>query len=142
MRNAMLEFGWLPTRHGGVLVSLPVYRDNEVFDPEPRLLVFQGPVTIRTTRRLLDMLDDPRFTELDPNLAHFKDVYRGILAGRDQAETMDWLRGDRYRRVRRRYFSVIEAALADVQRMRSELGGIPAPEPPTQAGVARSPTAR
>lgn len=126
MRNALLEFGWLPTRHGAVLVSLPVYPDNDVFDPRPRLLVFQGPMTLRTTRQLLKMLDEPRFTELEPNLAHFAQVYRDILAKRDETDVGASLRGDRYRRVRRRYFSVIEAASHDVERMQAELGAAPA----------------
>ena len=104
-RNALLEFGWLPTRHGGVLVSLPVHPLNEIFDPRPRLMVFQGPVTKRTTERLLKMLDDPRFTDLEPNLAHFAQVYRDILAQRADKDLLAAVRGDRYRRVRRRYFS-------------------------------------
>jgi len=129
MRNALLEFGWLPTRHGALLVSLPIIAENELFDPQARLLVFQGPATARTTRRLLEMLDDPRFTELEPNLRHFEEIYRGILAGRDRKDTLASLRGDRYRRVRRRYFSVIEAALSDVERMQSQLAAKPAAEP-------------
>jgi len=128
MRNALLEFGWLPTRHGALLVSLPIIADNELFDPQARLLVFQGPAMARKTRRLLAMLNDSRFTDLDPNLQHFEEVYRGILSGRDHQDPFASLRGDRYRRVRRRYFSVIEAALADVERMRSELAAKPAAE--------------
>ena len=50
MRNALLEFGWLPTRHGALLISLPVLAENELFDPQPRLLVFQGPVTMVSCR--------------------------------------------------------------------------------------------
>ena len=120
-RNALLEFGWLPTRHGGVLVSLPVHPLNEIFDPRPRLMVFQGPVTKRTTERLLKMLDDPRFTDLEPNLAHFAQVYRDILAQRADKDLLAAVRGDRYRRVRRRYFSVIEEELHDVERMQAAL---------------------
>ena len=119
MRDAMLEFGWLPTRHGALLVSLPVHPDNELFDPQPRLLVLQGPVTVRTTRRLLAMLEEPRFTDLDANLEHFEQVYGEILARRNEADPFASLWGDRYRRVRRRYLSVIEAELAEVQRMRA-----------------------
>lgn len=122
MRNALLEFGWLPTRHGALLVSLPVHEGNELFDPQPRLLVLQEPVTRRTTRRLLAMLDDPRFTELDANLQHFENVYREILARPPQDDAFAALRGDRYRRVRRRYLSVIEAELREVEQMRAGIG--------------------
>jgi hypothetical protein len=122
MRNALLEFGWLPTRHGALLVSLPVRPGNELFDPQPRLLVLQGPVTRRTTRRLIEMLDDPRFTELDANLLHFEELYREILARPPQDDPFAALRGDRYRRVRRRYLSVIENALREVEQMRADIG--------------------
>jgi len=126
MRDAMLEFGWLPTRHGALLVSLPVHANNQLFDPRPRLLVFQGPFTLRKTRKLLEMLDDPRFTELDANLRHFDEIYRQILARQDQPDDVFApLRGDRYRRVRRRYISVIEAGLQEVERMRAGLGERP-----------------
>jgi uncharacterized integral membrane protein len=109
MRNALLEFGWLPTRHGALLVSLPVRAENELFDTQPRLLVFQGPATMRTTRRLLEMLDHPRFTELDANLAHFEQTYRALLAAGEERDVLSGLSGDRYRRVRRRYDEVIAA---------------------------------
>jgi len=125
-RNALLEFGWLPTRHGGVLVSLPAHPHNEIFDPQPRLMVFQGPVTRRKTQRLLKMLDDPRFTDLEPNLAHFAQVYGDILARRDDKDLLAAVRGDRYRRVRRRYFSVIEDELHEVERMQAGLAAPPA----------------
>jgi hypothetical protein len=121
-RNALLEFGWLPTRHGGLLVSLPVHPLNEIFDPQPRLMIFQGPVTKRTTERLLAMLDDPRFTELEPNLAHFAQLYRDLLARREETDLLAAVRGDRYRRLRRRYFSVIADELRDVERMQASLG--------------------
>jgi hypothetical protein len=125
MRNALLEFGWLPTRHGAILVSLPVHAENELFDPQPRLLVFQNPFTVRTTGRLLKMLDDPRFTELDANLQYFQELYGDILARPGEEDAFAPLRGDRYRRVRRRYLSVIEAELREVQGMRSELSTTP-----------------
>lgn len=121
MLKALLEFDWLPTRHGALLVSLPVHPKNDAFDPRPRLLVFQGPATVRTTGRLLKMLDDPRFTDLDPNLAHFEGVYRGILSGRDRPDSRGALRGDRYRFARRRYFHAIEAELGEVERMQTGL---------------------
>jgi hypothetical protein len=126
MRDAMLEFGWLPTRHGALLVSLPVHPNNLLFDTQPRLLVLQSPFTLRTTRRLLKMLDDPRFTELDANLRHFQSIYEEILSRRDQPDDVFApLRGDRYRRVRRRYFSVIESELREVEHMRAELAAPP-----------------
>ena len=119
--------GWLPTRHGALLVSLPVHPNNQLFDPQPRLFVLQSPVSMRTTRKLLAMLDDPRFTEVDANLRHFEEIYQQILARRDQPDgAFAQLRGDRYRRVRRRYFSVIQDGLREVEQMQAGLSSPPA----------------
>jgi len=121
MRNALLEFGWLPTRHGALLVSLPVHPHNEVFDTRPNLLVLQNPLRPHTIQRLVDMLEDPRFTDFDANLVQFQTVYEKILAARAHSDDpFGALRGDRYRTVRARYFSYIESQLADVQKLRSE----------------------
>lgn len=120
MRDAMLEFGWLPTRHGALLISLPVHANNELFDTRPRLLALQGPFMRHKTQRLVRLLDDQRFTSLDANLRYFEARYREILAKRDVQETLAAVRGDRYRRVRRRYFSLIERELAEVREMQGE----------------------
>jgi hypothetical protein len=120
LRNAMLEFGWLPTRHGALLVSLPVHPANELFDTRPRLLAFQGPFLAHKTRRLIELLDDPRFTALDPNLRYFAARYRKILSSREAPETLAAVRGDRHRRFRRRYFSMIEQELAEVRSMQGD----------------------
>jgi hypothetical protein len=112
----------LAPRHGALLVSLPVHTTNELFDQCARMLVFQGPATMRTTRRLLEMLEDPRFTELDANLAHFGDVYREILAAKEERDPMAALWGDRYRRIRRRYTALIEAELREVEQMQAASG--------------------
>jgi hypothetical protein len=127
MRNAMLEFGWLPTRHGALLVSLPVHPHNEVFDTHPRLLALQGPFTRHKTQRLVKLLDDPRFTTLEANLRYFDERYREILAKRQEVDLFASVRGDRYRRVRRRYFSVIERGLAEVRAMQSAAAAAAAP---------------
>lgn len=130
MRNALLEFGWLPTRHGALLVSLPVHPHNEVFDTRPRILALQGPIRRHKTQRLVKLLDDPRYTDLDANLRHFEERYRDILARREEQDLLAAVRGDRYRRVRRRYFAVIENALADVRAMLGAPGaGAPSPGP-------------
>lgn len=136
MRNAMLEFGWLPTRHGALLVSLRVHPENQVFDTQPRLLVMQGPIRTRRTEKLLAMLEDPRFSELGANLAHFEALYRGIVARRAESGGLAELRGDRYRRLRRRYLALIEKELREVEQMRAELAAA-APNRDAVADTAR-----
>jgi len=137
MRHALLEFGWLPTRHGSLLISLPVRENNELFDPRARILVFQGPSTMRTTRKLLHMLDDPRYTDLDANLAYFEQVYRGILSSKEESDPFAALWGDRYRRMRRRYVALVESELAEVEQMRAGERSEPEkkPDAPARAGL-------
>jgi hypothetical protein len=134
-RHALLEFGWLPTRHGSLLISLPVRAENELFDPRARILVFQGPTTMRTTRKLLRMLEEPRFTELDANLAHFEQVYRSALAQKEGRDAFASLWGDRYRRIRRRYVALIESELAEVQAMRGSVAAEKERNAPARTGL-------
>lgn len=72
------------------------------------------------TQRLVRLLDDPRYTDLEANLRHFEDRYREILARREVREPLAAVRGDRFRRARRRYFSLIEQELTEVREMRGE----------------------
>ena len=134
-RHALLEFGWLPTRHGSLLISLPVRAENELFDPRARILVFQGPTTMRTTRKLLRMLEEPRFTELDANLAHFEQLYRSALAQKEGRDAFASLWGDRYRRIRRRYVALIESELAEVQAMRGSVAAEKERDAPARTGL-------
>jgi hypothetical protein len=113
-RDALLEFGWLPTRHGALLKILPVHQQNDLFDTTFRKFLLEGPLRRGTTRRVRELFSDPHHVELEANLEHFREVYEKILAGRRQAETASALRGDRRRTVRRRYDRYIEAQLSDV----------------------------
>ncbi len=113
-RHALLEFGWLPTRHGALLKILPVHQQNDLFDTTFRKFVLEGPLRRGTTRRVRELFSDPRYVELEANLEHFRAVYEEILAERRQAETASALRGDRRRTVRRRYDRYIEEQLSDV----------------------------
>ena len=114
---------------------LPVRAENELFDPRARILVFQGPTTMRTTRKLLQMLEEPRFTELDANLAHFEQIYRSALEQKEGRDAFASLWGDRYRRVRRRYVALIESELAEVQAMQGAVGAEKNRDDPARTGL-------
>jgi hypothetical protein len=61
------------------------------------------------------LLSDERFVDVGANLRHFEQVYARILAERDdEGFGIASLRGDRYRRVRRRYYEYIEKQQAEV----------------------------
>ncbi|HLN10551.1 MAG TPA: hypothetical protein VK281_16545, partial [Xanthobacteraceae bacterium] len=42
-RDALHEFGWLPTRHGALLKTLPVHEPNDLYDTRFRLFTLQSP---------------------------------------------------------------------------------------------------
>lgn len=68
------------------------------------------------------LLSDETFVDLDANLYHFSGVYERILADRDEELSgLASLRGDRYRRIRRRYHAYIEAQHQQVRAMLERL---------------------
>ena len=123
-RHALLEFGWLPNRHGALITVLPAHRDNDLYDTRMRIFVLQNPLRVGVTRDAEDLVRDPRFVSLRPNLLHYRDVYARILAERDEQESgLSTLRGDRYRFVRRRYYGYLEAQLREVDALLTRLEG-------------------
>ena len=80
--------------------------------------MLQSPFSRGQTEAAIRLMSDERFVNVGPNLRHFSQVYDGILANRDEADFgLASLRGDNYRRVRRRYYAYIEAQLAEGQAM-------------------------
>jgi len=127
-RDALLEFGWLPTRHGALLKTLPVHPENDLYDTTFRLVVLQSPFRRGQTRSTLRLLSDERAVDLEANLRHFAEVYDAILASRDEEGFgLASLRGDRYRRVRRRYYDYVAAQRAEVADMLERLPTLAAP---------------
>jgi hypothetical protein len=123
-RNSLLEFAWLPTRHGALITVLPAHRDNDLYDARMRIFVLQNPLRLGVTRDAQELGQDPRFRSLRPNLLHYRNLYAGILAARDRRESgLDTLRGDRYRFVRRRYYGYLEAQLAEVDALLARVEG-------------------
>jgi hypothetical protein len=118
-RDALLSLHWLPRRHGAVMTALPPWEPNELFDTRARIMLLQGPFrrgAVRTARRIYG---DSRFTQLRPNLEHFREIYSGLLAKRDEviAGGVLPLRSVRYLRPTRRYYRYVEEQLAEVERM-------------------------
>ena len=128
MRDALLEFGWLPTRHGALVKTLPVHAENDLYDTTFRLFALQSPFRRGKTRDAVRLLSDERFVDLNANLRHFTAVYDRILEDRDEEVSgFSSLRGDRYRRVRRRYYAYIEEQRAEAAAMADRLRGMYVP---------------
>jgi hypothetical protein len=122
-RDALQDFGWLPTRHGAVLKSLPVHTPNDVFDTSFRMFTLQSPLRLGKTNDAIRLLSDQKFVDLAANLQHYRAKYEMILA--NQSEGVDSLasvRGDRHRRFGRLYRDYIRAQQAEVEVMIEQLG--------------------
>ncbi len=121
-RDALHDFGWLPTRHGALVKTLPVHTPNDVYETGFRLFVVQSPLRITKTQGAVRLLSDERFVELDANLRYFRDRYDAILAKHDaQVNRLASVRGTRFRRVERLHYQYIQRQRADVDAMLSKL---------------------
>jgi hypothetical protein len=79
-RQSLGRYGWMPGRHGALLVVAPPYPDNELFDTTRRIFVLEGPLRMKT-RAAVRMFEDERHTDLEANLRAFERIYEEILAG-------------------------------------------------------------
>ena len=109
-RQSLRRYGWLPGRHGALLVVTPPYPDNELFDTTRRIFVLEGPLRMKT-RAAVRMFEDERHTDLEANLRAFQGIYEEILAGRP----------DRLDGFAAAYYGYIGEQLADVRRQLAQL---------------------
>ena len=126
-RDALHDFGWLPTRHGALVKTLPVHTPNDMYDTSFRLFVAQTPLRRKKTKEAVRLLSDERFVDLRANLLYFREKYERILtSGDERVDGMALLRGDPYRRGRRLHRTYIEAQLAEVEAMLERLDALEA----------------
>jgi len=121
-RDALHEFGWLPTRQGALLKTLPVHEPNDIYDTSFRLFTLQSPFRMAKTAHAIQLLSDDRFVNLGANLRYFKQKYEAILAGHDERrEMLASVRGTPYRRMERLYYDYINGQHAEVESMLARL---------------------
>jgi len=128
-RDSLLDFDWLPRRHGALMLVRPVHANNALYDTRFRLFVLENPLTASRSRKVDALAEDPRFTQLEPNLRHFREVYSEILKDRDKLIAGGFLplRSMRYLRPTKRYFGYVERQLAEVNGMLGQLADTEAP---------------
>jgi hypothetical protein len=125
LRDALYDFGWLPTRHGALLKTLPVHAPNDLFDTTFRLFTLQSPLRIGKTNDAVRLLSDERFVDLEANLEHFREEYDAILAEQgNRVHGLASVRGDPYRRVERAHREYIQAQRAEVELMLDQLAAL------------------
>jgi hypothetical protein len=124
-RDALHEFHWLPTRHGGLLKTLPVHEPNDLYDTTFRLFTLQSPFRMGKTRRVVDLLSDKRFVDLHANLRYFQEKYDTILRDRDERRDMlASVRGTPYRRIERLFYEYIKTERGEVEEMLDQLSSL------------------
>ena len=117
---SLRDFGWLPSRPGALLMTAPVHRPNELYDTSLQMFVVEGPGEL-ATGRLEEIIEDGRFTQLEPNLLYYEERYREILArGGDSG----WRpRSEEDRELRARYDAYVAAQLEEVRELLRRLPG-------------------
>ena len=127
-RDALYEFGWLPTRHGALLKTLPVHEPNDLYDTTFRLFTLQSPFRMGKTEHAIELLSDPRFVDLGENLRYFREKYDAILADRDERrDGLASVRGTPYRRIQRLHYDYIESQRAEVEGMLNRFSELESP---------------
>ena len=121
-RDALHEFGWLPTRHGALVKTLPVHEPNDLYETTFRLFTLQSPLRMGKTRHAVELLSDARFVDLEANLRYFRDRYSAIIARcQEPGEALATVRGTPYRRVERLHCEYVTAQRDDVDGMLKRL---------------------
>jgi hypothetical protein len=126
-RDALHEFGWLPTRHGALLKTLPIHDPNDLFDTTFRLFTLQSPLRMGKTNHAIELLSDDRFVNLSANLRYFLGKYESILARHDERrDALASVRGTPYRRVQRLFYDYIGAQRVEAKSMLDRLSAMDA----------------
>jgi hypothetical protein len=122
-RDTLERYGWLPTRHGGLIRTIEVHPDNDLYDTHFKLFVLEGLLLRNKTRKARRMIAESRYTDLEANLRYFEGRYEVILGKRPD----DWRKasaGDDFHETRRLYYEYIESQLEDVQAKLVQLSGL------------------
>ena len=113
-RETLERYGWLPTRHGGLIQTIEVQPDNELYDTHFNLFVLEGLLMRSKTRRARRMLSESRYTDIEANLRYFEGRYEAILGNRPDTWGKASGRGD-FHETRRLHYEYVERQLEDVR---------------------------
>jgi len=122
MRRALLNHGWLPTRHGALVFYRGIHQPNELYDPEGKILIHEAPLLRPLSRNIDAIFADPRYTRIEDNLRYYKQRYEAILARRPEDWESAAASGAKYSIARKRYYERIMELLDDVDAKLRDLG--------------------
>ena len=120
--SALFDFGWLPTRHGALVKTLPIHPDNDLFETDQRLFAVQSPLRLGATAAALRILSDPAHVDFEANLRHNLARYDAAIATREAAQQgLASVRGVPTRRLDRVLLDYLRDARADAAAMLDRL---------------------
>ncbi len=112
LRNTLLEYDWLPVRHGALIRTFPVRQENEVYDPQFNLFVLELPILKSKTRKAKSMAARKEFTEIKANLVFFKQRYEKILNEKEKVLRKN--KESDFGKFAEKYYAYIRRQLQDV----------------------------
>jgi len=121
LRNALLEHGWLPTRHGALVLYKAIHRPNEIYNTQAQILIHEVPLLRPLSRNIDAMYRDINFTEIEENLRFYKRRYEAILGQRPDDWESAAESGAKYAVARKRYYEAIAEQLEDVEAKLAQL---------------------
>jgi hypothetical protein len=119
---SLRTFDWLPSRPGALLMTAPVHRPNQLYDTSLQMFVVEGPGE-RATREVEEVVKDARFTQLEPNLLYYEELYRDAL---ERGKGRSWLpESAEDQELRARYDAYLAAQLEEVRELLRRLYELP-----------------
>ena len=122
LRRLLLSEGWLPAAHGALFRVIPVHQRNAMYDTDLTLFTLTDPLGFKS-RRVGELIDDARYTDVEYNLLSFRRRYGELLAGQGRRQAGEPENDDEYERFRAAYFAWAGRQLEDVQEKLEQLYG-------------------
>ncbi len=88
-RRSLLQFGALPTRPGALAEARPPGRPNEVYETDLKLIFYDEPNFGPYQGWFDQVFRDPRYTDAQANLLHFRRLYGAVEAAPDAGTDLD-----------------------------------------------------
>lgn len=87
-KKDLLELNWLPTQPGVVVEKIPARQENDLFDPDSSIGIFDLPLFWPEHQRFEKYLNQSRFNDLSANLDFFEKKYKKAKANQKPLEEL------------------------------------------------------
>lgn len=125
--KSIMDNNWLPTRHGVLHEHLPVFSKNDVFNTHGlKLKSYQLPGSLTKYKKFYKKMNsDSRYFDIQSNLEFFRTKYKTALESRpslsEELSALPQIDHDAFVKFYKKYYTYLEAQLADVDKKLQEL---------------------